>query len=45
MDLLSMISKEDAIEITLMNKRPVNLFQIPPIASASGHKAEDWRGK
>lgn len=31
--------------MTLMNKRPVNVFQIPPIASAKGHKAEDWRGK
>lgn len=40
-----MLSKIDAIEITLMSKRPVNVFQIPPIASAKGHKAEDWRGK
>ena len=28
-----------------MTKRPVNVFQVPPIASAKGHKAEDWRGK
>ena len=31
--------------MTLMTKRQVNVFQIPPIASAKGHKAEDWRGK
>ncbi len=40
-----MVSKEDVIEMTLMTKRPVNMFQIPPIASSKGHKAEDWRGK
>lgn len=40
-----MVSQMDVIQITLMNKRPVNVFQIPPVASASGHKAEDWRGK
>jgi hypothetical protein len=45
MDLLGMVSKEDVIEMTLMTKRPVNMFQIPPIASSQGHKAEDWRGK
>jgi hypothetical protein len=45
MDLLEMVSKPDVIEMTLMTKRPVNMFQIPPIASAKGHKAEDWRGK
>ena len=43
MDLLSMT--ENVVEMTLMNKRLVNVFQIPPIASATGHKAEDWRGK
>jgi hypothetical protein len=35
----------DVIEMTLMNKRPCNVFQIPPVASSSGHRAEDWRGK
>ena len=35
----------DVIEMTLMNKRACNVFQIPPITSSSGHKAEDWRGK
>ena len=35
----------DVIEMTLMTKRPCNVFQIPPITSSSGHKAEDWRGK
>jgi hypothetical protein len=33
------------IEIALLTKRTVNVFQIPPMASAKGHKAEDWRGK
>ena len=28
-----------------MNKRACNVFQVPPITSAAGHKAEDWRGK
>jgi hypothetical protein len=34
MDLLSMVSKEDAIEITLMTKRTANVFQIPPMSSS-----------
>ncbi|CDW91370.1 adaptin ear-binding coat-associated protein 1 necap-1 [Stylonychia lemnae] len=45
MDLASQLAQIDTIMITLMNKRVVNAFQIPPIASAKGHKAEDWRGK
>ena len=45
MDLASVLSKPDLIEMTLMTKRPVNVFQIPPLAAATGHKAEDWRGK
>ena len=35
---------EDDIAITILNLRDVNVFQIPPVASARGHKAEDWRG-
>lgn len=35
----------EEIQMTLMNKRACNLFQIPPITSAAGHRAEDWRGK
>ena len=35
----------EEIEMTLMSKRPCNVFQIPPISSAAGHRAEDWRGK
>ena len=38
-------SVPSAIEVQLMNKRPCNVFQVPPITSAAGHKAEDWRGK
>lgn len=34
-----------AIEMTLMPKKMCNAFQIPPLSSAMGHKAEDWRGK
>lgn len=29
----------------LMTKRPVNVFQVPPVTSAAGHYAESWRGK
>ena len=29
-----MVAAEDIIEMTLMTKRQVNVFQIPPIASA-----------
>ena len=35
----------EEIQMTLMNKRACNLFQIQPITSAAGHRAEDWRGK
>lgn len=45
MDLLSMVNTEDKIEVALMSKRAVNLFQIPPMASSKGHCAEEWRGK
>ena len=30
---------------TLLTARECNAFQIPPPATARGHKAEDWRGK
>lgn len=36
---------QSEVMLTLMNKRPTNAFQIPPITSAQGHVAEDWRGK
>ena len=35
----------DKIEVALMQKRQVNVFQIPPAASAQGHCSADWRGK
>lgn len=44
-DLASMLATPDVIEMTLMTKRDVNMFQVPPITSAKGHSAEDWRGK
>jgi hypothetical protein len=31
--------------MTLMHKKPCNVFSIPPLTSAQGHRAEDWRGK
>mmetsp|Transcript_15359 Transcript_15359/g.25968 ORF Transcript_15359/g.25968 Transcript_15359/m.25968 type:complete len:127 (-) Transcript_15359:552-932(-) len=31
--------------MTLMPKKNVNVFSIPPLTSAKGHRAEDWRGK
>ena len=34
-----------AIEVALMQKKQVNVFQIPPAASAQGHCSADWRGK
>ncbi|CAD7936423.1 unnamed protein product [Amoebophrya sp. A25] len=34
---------EDAIEYTILNRRDVNAFQIPPQASSSGHRAEEWK--
>ena len=49
MDLLDLGSSKapeamDLIDITLMNKRVVNMFKIPPMSTSKGHKAEDWRG-
>lgn len=32
----------DEIEYTLLNKKEVMVYQIPPASSSSGHKAEDW---
>jgi len=40
-----MFGGNEKIEHQLMSRRPVNVFQIPPIASSHGHRAEDWRGK
>lgn len=31
---MSMVAQRDVIEQTLMTKRPVNVFQIPPMASS-----------
>ena len=44
-DLASMLAAPDTIEMTLMTKRDVNVFNVPPMTSAKGHCAEDWRGK
>ncbi len=40
-----MFEGSEKIDMTLMIKRAVNVFQIPPITSSAGHRAEDWRGK
>lgn len=34
---------EEAMEITLLNKRDAKVYKVPPAASASGHKAGDWQ--
>eukprot|EP00928_Gymnodinium_smaydae_P004699 TRINITY_DN1159_c0_g4_i1.p1 TRINITY_DN1159_c0_g4~~TRINITY_DN1159_c0_g4_i1.p1 ORF type:complete len:425 (-),score=125.17 TRINITY_DN1159_c0_g4_i1:94-1368(-) len=34
---------DDELEYTLLNKREVMVFQIPPAASSKGHKADDWK--
>lgn len=33
----------DDVEFTLLNKRQAKVYQIPPAASAAGHRAEDWK--
>lgn len=35
--------EDDEIEFTLLNKRDVLVYQIPPASSSSGHKADDWK--
>jgi len=34
---------DDDLEYTLLNKREVLVYQIPPASSSSGHKADDWK--
>lgn len=41
-DAWAQVSK---VEVSLMNKRRVNVFNCPPPSSAMGHNTEDWRGK
>ncbi|CAJ1344204.1 unnamed protein product [Effrenium voratum] len=31
------------LEYVLLNKRDAKVYQVPPAASASGHKASDWK--
>ncbi|CAL1126872.1 unnamed protein product [Cladocopium goreaui] len=31
------------VEYVLLNKRDAKVYQVPPAASASGHKAADWK--
>lgn len=34
---------DDDLEYTLLNKREVLVYQIPPASSSTGHKADDWK--
>mmetsp|Transcript_84872 Transcript_84872/g.240509 ORF Transcript_84872/g.240509 Transcript_84872/m.240509 type:complete len:380 (+) Transcript_84872:60-1199(+) len=34
---------EEELEYTLLNKRDVLVYQIPPASSSAGHKADDWK--
>mmetsp|Transcript_3374 Transcript_3374/g.6828 ORF Transcript_3374/g.6828 Transcript_3374/m.6828 type:complete len:365 (+) Transcript_3374:47-1141(+) len=34
---------DDEVEYTLLNKREVLVYQIPPASSSAGHKADDWK--
>lgn len=38
-----MDDKDDDLEYTLLNKREVLVYQIPPASSSAGHKADDWK--
>jgi len=38
-----MEAEDDELEYTLLNKREVLVYQIPPASSANGHKADDWK--
>ena len=35
----------DKVEVQLMSKRKVNVYQCPPVRSAQGHCSQDWSGK
>lgn len=35
--------EDEEIEYTLLNKREVLVYQVPPASSSSGHKADDWK--
>jgi len=37
------MADEEALEYTLFAKRDCKVYQIPPAASADGHKAGDWK--
>lgn len=34
---------DEELEYTLLNKKEVMVYQIPPASSSSGHKADDWK--
>jgi hypothetical protein len=36
-------AEDEDLEFTLLNKRDVLVYQIPPASSSSGHKADDWK--
>lgn len=37
------MAEDEELEYTLLNKREVMVYQIPPASSSSGHKADDWK--
>lgn len=37
------MADDEELEYTLLNKREVLVYQIPPASSSSGHKADDWK--
>eukprot|EP00435_Cladocopium_sp_Y103_P070834 s274_g36.t1 len=40
---LDVAMDDDDLEYTLLNKREVLVYQIPPASSSTGHKADDWK--
>ena len=34
---------EPEVEYTIMAKKDVNAFQVPPRTSAAGYRADDWK--
>jgi len=39
----AMDEPDEELEYTLLNKKEVYVYQIPPASTAQGHKADDWK--
>lgn len=37
------MADDEDIEYTILNRRDVNAFKVPPRASADGHRADEWK--